>query len=528
MAVGIVSASHPDPTETLTFSIDGGADETSFSIDPVTGVLALIISPSYANPTDTDMDNVYEVQVVVSDTVGATDVQTISVVVAFSVDTLADVVDGDLTAGNRSLREAIDHVFDGDAVSFSPMLSGQTLVLGAGQITITKNLMIDGDLDNDGVADVTIDANALGRAFELDDGSGTPDLEIRLSGLWFTNGVATGPGGAVLNRENLSIVDCNLIANQTMGDDSPGGAVSSGPGNLTIIGTNVIGNSTSGRSSDGGGISNVGGNLSVTSSVIAQNETTGFGSSGGGIYSDGGSFTSGGGSLTVLRTDIDDNSAVGRGGGINVRRSSYTIDQSTIRYNETTGSSFDGGGLYSVTSNPSQRGTIVNSTIHGNRAQGYGGGLYILFNRVQIFNSTITSNTAGGSGGGIHSDEFDPDFGSRTVVASSIVASNQPSDVDFETFFTGLNGFTSRGGNVIGLGNATDAFADSELIGGADPELEPLDRYGGETYTRPPLASSPAIDVGKNPDRLSEDQRGEVRTFGDTTDAGAVERNDMD
>ena len=81
---------------------------------------------------------------------------------------------------------------------------------------------------------------------------------------------------------------------------------------------------------------------------------------------------------------------------------------------------------------------------------------------------------------------------------------------------------------MIGIGNAKGAFAASGLIGGADPKLEPLDLYGGETHARPPLASSPAVGVGRNPDRLSQDQLGEVRTFGGTTDAGSVERNAAD
>ena len=132
------------------------------------------IPPVYVNPTDANMDNIYEVRVVVRDTAGAADAQTISAVVAFSVDTLADIVDGDFNAGNRSLREAIDYVLDGDAVSFSPALSGQTLMLSLGQIAIAKDLLIDGDLDNDGVADITIDANLLGRIFEIDDASGVP------------------------------------------------------------------------------------------------------------------------------------------------------------------------------------------------------------------------------------------------------------------------------------------------------------------------------------------------------------------
>ena len=463
-ALMTLTASHPDPTETLTYSLDGGADESDFSIDSATGVLTLNVSLTYANPTDADADNVYEVRAVVRDSTGASDTQEISAVVAFSVDTLADVVDGDLTAGNRSLREAIDRALDGEAVSFDPALAGGTITLALGQITIAKGLAIDGDVDNDGVPDIAIDGATLDRIFEIDDGSGTANLEVRLSGLTLTNGVTTGvdeDGGAILNRENLLVVECVLQANRTVGDDALGGAIWSGPGDLTIEGSWLLGNSTAGRSSDGGGIANEGGDLTVISSVVANNTTTGSGASGGGLFSEGGS-------LTVRRSDIDANAAEGRGGGIATSRGSYTIEQSTIRYNETMSSFFSGGGgLHSVTNNSRQRGSIISSTIHGNRSEGDGGGIYVLNNRVRVSNSTITSNQARRSGGGIVCDEYDPDFDSRTELASTIVADNVPSDLDYETFFTGLNPVFSRGGNLVGLGNATASFFPSEQLGSA-------------------------------------------------------------
>ncbi len=68
----------------------------------------------------------------------------------------------------------------------------------------------------------------------------------------------------------------------------------------------------------------------------------------------------------------------------------------------------------------------------------------------------------------------------------------------------------------------------SEQLSPADPQLEPLDFYGGETRTRPLLTTSPGIGVGSNPDGLSTDPRGEVRAFGTRTDTGAVEPNEQD
>ena len=73
-----------------------------------------------------------------------------------------------------------------------------------------------------------------------------------------------------------------------------------------------------------------------------------------------------------------------------------------------------------------------------------------------------------------------------------------------------------------------DREINGKRIGAADPMLENLDDYGGETPTRVPLATSPAIGAGSNPQHLATDQRGRARTFGGSTDAGAVERDDTD
>src|SRR5215475_13928202 len=80
-AATTVTASDADAGATLTYSIVGGADATQFTIDPVTGVLALVTAPDYKNPTDTGGDNVYGVVVQVSDGAHATS-QAIAVTVS--------------------------------------------------------------------------------------------------------------------------------------------------------------------------------------------------------------------------------------------------------------------------------------------------------------------------------------------------------------------------------------------------------------------------------------------------------------
>ena len=63
------------------FSITGGADAALFTIDANTGALAFISGRDFENPTDAGLNNVYDVQVTVTDAGALTDVQNIAVTV---------------------------------------------------------------------------------------------------------------------------------------------------------------------------------------------------------------------------------------------------------------------------------------------------------------------------------------------------------------------------------------------------------------------------------------------------------------
>jgi hypothetical protein len=80
-AVTTVSATDADsPAQPLTYSLDGGADAARFQIDGVTGALSFLVAPDRETPSDANADNIYMVNVRVSD--GArSDTQAISVTV---------------------------------------------------------------------------------------------------------------------------------------------------------------------------------------------------------------------------------------------------------------------------------------------------------------------------------------------------------------------------------------------------------------------------------------------------------------
>jgi VCBS repeat-containing protein len=83
-AVGTLTATDPDAGTTKTWSIIGGADQALFSLNSSTGALTFITAPDYETPTDADHNNVYVVQVQVSDG-SLTANQTINVTVSDDV-----------------------------------------------------------------------------------------------------------------------------------------------------------------------------------------------------------------------------------------------------------------------------------------------------------------------------------------------------------------------------------------------------------------------------------------------------------
>ncbi|MBS0152902.1 MAG: cadherin domain-containing protein, partial [Nitrospira sp.] len=81
-AVTIVTGADVDlPAQTLTYSLSGGADQARFTINATTGALAFTAPPNFEVATDVNGDNVYIVQVQVTDSQGASTTQTIQVTV---------------------------------------------------------------------------------------------------------------------------------------------------------------------------------------------------------------------------------------------------------------------------------------------------------------------------------------------------------------------------------------------------------------------------------------------------------------
>ncbi len=495
----------------------------------------------------------------------------------FSVSNLDD-------AGAGSFRQAIvdaNNSAGTDDIVFNSGLftTPQTLALDSALPTITGGVSITGP----GPALLTIDAGdgsdnlaATGDGFRLldiDDNDSGNMINVSVEGMTLTGGDVTGKGGAISNRENLTLTEVAVVDNAT------------GPGTVGVSGGVGLDGSSGGRGGDGGGIFSSGGTLTIERSTVSGNSTGAGGNGGSG--GDGANGTAGenGG-------DGGNGGSGGYGGGVFIDGGSLTITDSTISGNSTgagglSGAAGDGGdgttagsggrggdggyggnggGFYSSIGSV----TISNSTISGNSTGvgrnganggaigdgtggqageggdggngGSGGGFYSVEGQLQLSTSTVTGNAANasgaggtgsvfgsagipGKGGGFDSLGNDPVLIDNSIIAENSAAGIAPdlrtgsvtTHVDF-TLIGNADGFNITSGGNNQLGTAVSPL---------DPQLAPLSDNGGPTQTHAPLPASPALDAGDTnfaspPDF---DQRGApfARVHNGRIDIGALE-----
>jgi len=177
--------------------------------------------------------------------------------------------------GAGSLRQVVADAIGGATVVFDPGLSGQTITLLTGQLTIGKDLTIDASALGAGI---TISGNNSSRIFDVLAGN-----NVALNKLTITLGNAS-TGGGINNGGTLGLTDCTIIGNTASGS---GGGIrnATATGNLTFTRGSILNNT----GNNGGGISTVGGaapdlanGIELRNVTISGNTTTG--SSGGGIF----------------------------------------------------------------------------------------------------------------------------------------------------------------------------------------------------------------------------------------------------
>ncbi len=146
----------------LSYTLSGGVDQGKFGIIASTGVLTFNTAPDFEIPTDSGVNNVYDVQVTVTDSGGLTDVQDIAVTVT-DVDEIAPTLAQVTTVPTPANDTTPDYTFSSDEAG--PITVGGNCGLVAttavsGSNTITFNALAAGTHSNCTVTVTDVAGNA--------------------------------------------------------------------------------------------------------------------------------------------------------------------------------------------------------------------------------------------------------------------------------------------------------------------------------------------------------------------------------
>ncbi|AHF69940.1 Ig-like domain-containing protein [Pseudomonas cichorii] len=269
------------------------------------------------------------------------------------------------STGAGTLRAALASAQNGDIVTFS---SSMTVALDA-QLVVNRNITIDGDLDNNGVADVTLDG------------------QNRTSVIRVTSGTTATFDGLIITRGVASTSGANSGATVSAADAVGGGI--NNAGNLTLRNVTVTANSAAGGGGGGGVLTpTVGGGGGGGGGIGGQNGATG--GAAGSYFPTSPSANTGGngaGFNTIYMGGRGGNASGGGAGGIGV--SGYT--NGGAGGTATSGGRTIGGG---------GGGSGFDAT--GGRGGSAVGGIYNASTGTLaiIGTSTISSNIGAGGGGG--------------------------------------------------------------------------------------------------------------------------------
>jgi hypothetical protein len=388
------------------------------------------------------------------------------------VDTLLDENDDDYSAGDFSLREAIDlanRIVGENTIEFASSLSGGTILLTMGELKITDHVQIVGL----GADRLTVDARWMSRVIYVDGVMGTTAVpgavDVVIQGITLTNGVAPndfslptysrsrGAGICFISSGHLNLDGVIVKGNRAFGNSNAAGAgVYVTRGITTITNSQFIENrcvDANNRPSRGAGISSDNA-VFIADSVFSNN----IGNAIHVIQNFGNTPID----VLLTRTEISSNNGMAlMAEGLRV--GSVQVVQSTINKNSMGGilawnghlkvtDSFvtNNGGAVGASSGLSTGGdiTVVRSTVSGNIAESggglwggghiavtdsfitnnhslvsdlrYGGGGILQSGRSQtltITNSVISNNTSAGHGGGIHTS-------GQAIILDSVISGN--------------------------------------------------------------------------------------------------------
>ena len=225
---------------------------------------------------------------------------------------------------------------------------------------------------------------------------GTGFVELR--NVTLTRGGSDGPGGAVVTRGEIAVIDSTIKQNLA---EEPGGGVMS-QRRATIVRSVLTGNLAN---DDGGAVYARRGGIQVYDSTLSGNLVDG---SGGALGSTG--------DILVVRSHLDGNTTDGDGGAI------YADEDGDV--------------------------TVIDSTVSGSTADGPGGAIFTLDGDVTVIGSTLSGNRADDRGGAISGEA------SVTVVNSTISRNIAVAHVG--------GGIWSRGDLYVANSTVSDNYAEGK------------------------------------------------------------------
>ncbi len=275
----------------------------------------------------------------------------------------------------KSTKWLVDDSGNGDFLTIAEAIAaadkGDQIIVTGGEDNLHQeaNIIIDKELkiksDSDGAK---IDAQGLDRIFVVDDGDATSQIKVKLEKLTLTGGNSQDIGGAILNREELTIKDSVITRN--MAQLRGGGIYNEGE---LKVEDSVISENRAVQAS-GGGISNTG-KLEVKDSIIENN----FASAGGGIAN--------AGEAKIKESIIRGHTSFVAAAIYNLN-GKLKIEKDTII--EDNVALIDGAGILSVDGSTE----IKDSYITNNRANGQGGGVFSFRGDLKMKETEINDNSA--------------------------------------------------------------------------------------------------------------------------------------
>ncbi|WP_422107124.1 choice-of-anchor Q domain-containing protein [Winogradskyella sp.] len=387
----------------------------------------------------------------------------------FTVTKADDTDDGVCDAADCSLREALKAAYQANGdniINFaSPYFdTPRTITLTLGQLEIGPPSGGHGGdyiINGPGQDLLTIDGNLQHRVFY----AGFGHIDVEINNLTIANGKPDQPG--------------------TANDSQPypqwgGGIMKLGgdPGSYCRLINVTIENCEALR---GGAVSSYGGNMYLDGVTLRNNTSTGYGSA---IEEEGRIF------------EIKNSAIYGNSGSAPIRMHAsianvdFKMENTTISGNSTPAG---GSAIEFITTGGYSQTLNMNSNTITNNTSGSDGeaGAAITFSANNLIDGTIDNSILSGN-----------------------LANGSPSDIGNDSFTP------DSGNNLIGAG-ATQINATSNIFNVNDPLLAPLADNGGNTLSHLPYGNSPALNAGFT--SLTTDQVGNARGIFGTDDIGAIE-----